>query len=509
VATALGGLTLGLPRLSRHGDLIVLVSGAVFAIPVLLAPYFAGRKGWLTFSISLGRSLQAAIPLPFLPLAFFLGMIGWGDMQEHLIRRMLHVTHRELPSESVGTLILVGVVLFGAIAIGTLVWISVSVLTRRWRVRTLLIIYTSTAILSGLFWGALASLNGREFIFVAVDLILVFVCGFLFAFAVEMNATSGGISLLFRLALGVVSLAVVGGGAVLIAKSVPEKAFPRLENGPLWTFDIASTGCRPVWGGPDSSSATTEVAFATNQTLGMAFPTVANPLPNNKWEYQSCAFTVNANSGKKIAQISIDGNQPIINGTPNGNFRVRTAGFWTTYTPDLKMVGPPEVEQKSAEHWTAASWHNFRSESNGKLWFAGPGGPKLLAQYPGDAFIHPLGTERVLVTAGGQFALFREDGTQVSTESFTREGVKFAALSADHRRFAIAVYIWGVGDPSYLEEERIVVYDCESGKAIVSVPSEPLPRTQSWAALSPDGTLLAVGAQNTLRLFRLSSELTK
>ncbi len=76
------------------------------------------------------------------------------------------------------------------------------------------------------------------------------------------------------------------------------------------------------------------------------------------------------------------------------------------------------------------------------------------------------------MTAGRQFALFREDGTLVSTESFTREGVKFAALSADHRRFAIAVYLWGFGDPSYLEEEKIVVYDAETGKAIASVPSE-------------------------------------
>jgi hypothetical protein len=509
MATALGGLTLGLPRLSRNGDLILLVSSAVFAIPVFLAPYFAGRKGWLTFPISLGRSLQAAIPLPFLPLAFFLGMIGWGDMQEHLIRRMLHAIHRELPGETVGSLVLAGVVLFGALAIGTLVWISVSVLTKQWRARTLPIVCTSAVILSSLFWGTLVLLNGRESILVAVGLILVFVCGFLFAFAVEMNATSRGISLVFHLALGVISVAVVGGSAVLISKSLPEKTFPKLQNGPLWTFNIASTGCRPVWGGPDSSAATTEIAFATSETLGMAFPIVANPLPNNKWEYQSCAFTINANTGRKIAQISFDGNQPIINGTPGGNFRIRTAGLWTSYTPDLKSVGAPILEKESDEYWTAARWHNFRSDSNGKLWFDGPGESKLLAQYPGDAFIHPLGTERVLVTAGRQFALFREDSTPVSTESFTREGVKFAALSADHRRFAVAVYLWGFGDPSYLEEEKIVVYDAETGKAIASVPSEPLPMTQSWAALSSDGTLLAVGAQSTLRLFRLPRTLSK
>ncbi len=47
------------------------------------------------------------------------------------------------------------------------------------------------------------------------------------------------------------------------------------------------------------------------------------------------------------------------------------------------------------------------------------------------------------------------------------------------------------------------MYDAETGKAIASVPSDLLPMTQSWAALSPDGTLLAVGAQSSLRLFHL------
>ena len=183
---------------------------------------------------------------------------------------------------------------------------------------------------------------------------------------------------------------------------------------------------------------------------------------------------------------------------------MRAGGRSITYTPELKQVGEPETEEKPTEKWSAAKWHSFRSDPDGKLWFEGDGKTKLLAHYPANgAFIHPLGTERVLVTAGRQFSLYRADGTQVSSESFTREGLKFAALSADHHRFAVAVYLWGVGDPSYLEEERIIVYDAETGKAIAAVPSQPLPTTQSWAALSPDGTLLAVGAQSTLRLFRL------
>jgi hypothetical protein len=253
-----------------------------------------------------------------------------------------------------------------------------------------------------------------------------------------------------------------------------------------------------------------EIAFATSETLGMAFETIASPLPNNKWESKSCVFTINVKSGKPIAQISIGGDRPIINGTRDGNFKVRAGGRLLAYTPSLKQLGEAETESKSTEKWTAAKWHNFRSDPDGKLWFEEDGRTKLLAQYPPNgAFIHPLGTEHVLVTAGREFSLFRADGTQVSTERFTREGVKFAARSADHRRFAVAVYLWGVGDPSYLEEERIIVYDAETGKAIAAVPSEPLPRLQSWAALSPDGTLLVVGAQSTLRLFRLPQDAQK
>jgi hypothetical protein len=505
VAAALGSFSVALPRLSRHGDLLILASGLIFAIPVFFAPYIAGRKGWLTFSASLGRSLAAAIPLPFLPATFFIGLIGWGDMEEHLIRRLLHATHRELSSETVGVLIFALVTVFGAIALGTLLWISVSVLTKRWRARTLLIVCTFGALIVHLFWETTATLDGRKFLSIATSLVFVFASGFLFAFTAEMNATSRHLTLVFRVAMGAISLGVASGGAVLIAKSVPEKTYPKLANGPLWTFDIGSTGCRPVWGGGNSSTATTEIAFTTAETLGMAIPTAVNPLPNNKWEYKSCLFTIDANTGRKLAQISIDGNQQVIQGGPHGTFRVRIEGAWTAYTPDLKTIGAPEVEKKSAEHWTAARWHNFRTDSKGKLWLDGSGEPRLLAQYPGDAFIRPLGTERVLVTAGGQFTLFREDGTPIVTEKFMREGVHFAAMSADHRRFAVSVYLWGVGDPSYLEEEKIVVYDVETGKAIASVPSEPLPTTQSWAALSPDGKLLVVGARNTLRLFRLPS----
>jgi hypothetical protein len=476
----------------------------MFAIPGFLGPYLAGKRNWLSPRLSLARSIASALPLLFVPIGFLLGMAGWGDFQEHLVRGILHATRKELPDHFVGVLIVAGIVIFGATAVASLIWISVSILTKKWRSRTLLILWTGCLLLAALFFAALARLQADGLAFIFFGLLLVFFAGFLLALGIVMNATARGLSIAFRVSLVSVLVSLAGGMSILLARSVPEKRFPTLESGPLWTSNIASAECSPDWGGPNSSAAPNEIAFATKNLLGMAFETNATPLPQNKWAYKSCLLTMDALSGAKIAQLSIDGGQPIINGRTDGLFEVRTNGLSTTYAADLKQVGTPqEIEKPNG--WTAAKWHSFRSDSHGKLWFDQHGGTRLLAQLPCDLiYIHPLGEERVLVTGCRQFSLYRSDGSLLSTETFTREGANLAALSADHRRFALAVYLWGVGDPSYLEEEKIIVYDAETGNAIVAVPSEPLPRMQSWAALSPDGTLLAVGAQNTLRLFRLS-----
>jgi len=243
IAAILCSLSFGIRVLSRGGDLGILISGVVFAVPVFLGPYLASRRGWLSSPVSIGRTVLAALPLPFLPVAFFVGMIGWGDMQEHLIRAVLHATHRELPDGIIGALIVVGIVVLGAAAISLLVWISVSLLTKRLHGQTLLILWTGCAILSGFFWATPFALNSGGTGVVTVGLVLVFISGFLFALAVEMNATANGMSLVFRFASAVVLLALIGGGSVLIAKSVAARNYP-VQECPFWevrTGQIYST----------------------------------------------------------------------------------------------------------------------------------------------------------------------------------------------------------------------------------------------------------------------------
>lgn len=475
-------------RLSPRGDEWILLSGLAFAVAASLGPYLASRRGWLSSPVSPGRAARAALPLPFLPAAFMVGMIGWGDIQEHLIRALLHACHRDIPSNAVGALIVTGVVGFGAATMSVLLWISISVLAKRWSARNLLILWVGCIILSGLFGATVIALDNKPTAFAPMAAVFAFVCGLLFAFVVEMAATVRRESLVFRLALAILGVAIVGGASLVVARSVPEKRFPALGQKPVWTFDIASTGCLRAWAGPDSSAAANEIAFASSETLGMAFET-------NAAEHKTCVFSIDVKSGKAIAKISIDGFRPIIGGTPDGNFKVSAGGHEIAFTPALVQLGEPKTVKE------------LKSDSNGKLRSEEDTRKRFLAQYPPNSvLIHPLGSERVLVTKAQEFSVFRSDGTLVSTERFTRESANFAALSADHRRFAVAVYLWGIGDPSYLEEEKIIVYDAETGKAIAAVPSEPLPRTQSWAALSPDGSLLVVGAQSRLRLFRLPQE---
>ena len=81
--------------------------------------------------------------------------------------------------------------------------------------------------------------------------------------------------------------------------------------------------------------------------------------------------------------------------------------------------------------------------------------------------------------------------------------MRFASLSEDHNRFAVVVYLVGFGDPPHLEEETLVVYNAANARPVLAAKLNPIPNRRAWGALSPDGSRLAVGADDTLRLFQL------
>lgn len=98
-------LSFGIPGswFRSHSDSAFLLRSFVGGSLIALGPYLASKVHWLSFPVSLRRALFSAAPLLFVGVAFFLGTIGWGDLQEHAIRGGLHLLHRELADQVVGT----------------------------------------------------------------------------------------------------------------------------------------------------------------------------------------------------------------------------------------------------------------------------------------------------------------------------------------------------------------------------------------------------------------------
>lgn len=169
---------------------------------------------------------------------------------------------------------------------------------------------------------------------------------------------------------------------------------------------------------------------------------------------------------------------------------------------------PPVVSEGTGDTRFPRRPLHFKAESDrgdgADLWFDDGGQRRLLSRYNcGEISLYQINEDRVIATSCTQFRVYDLRGNQVGSDDFVRPEVRFAALSQDHSRFAAIVFLVGFGDPPHLEEEAIVVYDAANARPVLAVKLDPLPKPESWAALSPDGSLLAVGAAPTLRLFRL------
>jgi hypothetical protein len=166
----------------------------------------------------------------------------------------------------------------------------------------------------------------------------------------------------------------------------------------------------------------------------------------------------------------------------------------------------PKVPEPSGDAVFPRRPMHFKAESaRGEgidLWLEDGGQRRLLIHYRcGEIALYQISEDRVLATSCTQWGVFDLQGNQVGGDDFVRPEVRFAAVSQDHRRFAVIVFLVGFGDPPHLEEETIVVYDTAGARPVLAVNFDRLPQPESWAALSPDGGLLAVGADHTLRVF--------
>jgi hypothetical protein len=87
----------------------------------------------------------------------------------------------------------------------------------------------------------------------------------------------------------------------------------------------------------------------------------------------------------------------------------------------------------------------------------------------------------------------------------------FAGASRDGRRFVMAEAFYGRGDEPKLRFERFTVIDLGAHGALLSVEINELRgrrRGASGAALSPDGSLLAINSLGIVQLFQVSTQAT-
>ena len=95
------------------------------------------------------------------------------------------------------------------------------------------------------------------------------------------------------------------------------------------------------------------------------------------------------------------------------------------------------------------------------------------------------------------------DGHVLFTDMFNDAYLYFGGASKNGKRFVIAVSSWHPGDPPYLTDEWLVVYDVDRRRAIIAFKSDPLPYQQSQSALSAEGELLLIGTGGHLKLVKL------
>ncbi|MGA3326742.1 MAG: hypothetical protein ABSF45_19935 [Terriglobia bacterium] len=421
-----------LARSIRYGDLALLLSASMFALVTALCPYLASKRCWISDRISLFRSLGAAVPLFFVPVALFLPMVGWGDPVEHLTRGLLHHLHRALPGRWVAGSGMVAAASIAVLLIAICAWLSVSIQTKVWRSRVLLLLAGGSVVLG--------------------DVLAV---GFLFLFLLEKSWVVATASVLLVFGFG---------AAYALAIMLNHVALP-------WSRAIAPLGCAILLFGLGASAAL--VKSSPEQRLPEA-------PPRQTPDISQADAVVDTSKGWTRFPLLSD-----------------QAWSWTT-TP--RPITGDRTFPRPAVKFGAESG---RSEDK-DLWFGEGEHRRLLKHFNcAEINLYQISEDRVLAIGCTQLEVFDLQGKWIGGADFVWPTVRFVALSHDHRRFAVNVFLVGVGDPPHLEEETIVIYDTVNAVPALSVKLDPLPPPDSWAAMSPDASLLAIGAGPKLRIYQL------
>jgi len=105
-----------------------------------------------------------------------------------------------------------------------------------------------------------------------------------------------------------------------------------------------------------------------------------------------------------------------------------------------------------------------------------------------------------VVTDCGTLFVIGANGQVLFSDEYPHAQIQFGGASRNGNRFVLAVTVWHPGDPSYISDEWLVVYDIEHRRPVLAWKSSPLPYLQSQTALSADGTRLLIGSGGHLKL---------
>jgi hypothetical protein len=118
----------------------------------------------------------------------------------------------------------------------------------------------------------------------------------------------------------------------------------------------------------------------------------------------------------------------------------------------------------------------------------------------GDSY---LSKDALVVIGCNTLWVIGADGRLFFSDAFGGAGLHFGGASKYGKRFVIAVSASHGGDPPYLTDEWLVVYETQRRAPVFAVKSDPLPYMQSQSALSADGDYLLAGSGGHLRLLKI------
>jgi hypothetical protein len=317
---------------------------------------------------------------------------------------------------------------------------------------------------------------------------------------------------------------------VVIVRSKPEREIP--VGRPAWTANLDSI--------PTDAN-----TFAATRL--MVFPNAEHLVIASASEIR----TLDTSSGKIIAERQVEGREPYVFASPEGNVILSSGGQLQLLAPDLHALNisfsllsgeanrvspsgariawqryskdPPKTifldtkSFKPAETFTSCIVEamNDHFVANSVVLVDEGNVPAINICEPGSAthifyrgplqpyYFFYLNNEVMLMINGNRLRVIDSKGKLMGEDEWPGEEVNFAGASRDGRRFAIATERLGFGDPAYINRESIIIYDTSTIQPVEAIHSDRVPYLQSLSAFSPDGKAFATGSNPTISYFRL------